>query len=160
MSADERAPQHSKPVRLAGAILHAAVERDWPKVRHYVDRLNTECTAHGLGLALVAWCDALAEHANDGMPEFGKVRVLDVDQDSGARITDPNPQQQWASALVAARAAGDHTAFRTLLNELNAIEDGRERGQYASALIQGVAGTIRTFPRGYTKAFRGGSDGS
>lgn len=149
MSTDE----HSKPIRLAQAVLHAAVDRDWRKAERYMARLNAECAADGLGLALVAWCDALAEHANDGMPEFGKVHILDVDQDSGAALTDDTrtPQIRWCNRLVAARAAGDKQAFGALLAELNTIDAGMERGRYASALIQAVAGTIRTYPRGYAK---------
>lgn len=147
---------HSKPIRLAAAVLRAAVEQDWRKAEHYMDRLNTECPGDGLGEALITWCDALAEHANDGMPEFGPVRVLDIAQETGARLADPNPQQRWASALIAARAAGDKDAFVALIDELNTIDDGMERGRYASVLIQGVAGTIRNFPRGYAKGFRSG----
>jgi hypothetical protein len=145
---------HEKPVRLAGAVLTAAVDQDWGKARRALDRLNTECASDGLGVALVAWCDALAEHANDGMPEFGKVRVLDLAQETGARLTETTPQQRWANRLIAARAAGDLPAFQALLDELNAIGDGMERGLYASVLIGGVAGTIRIFPRGYARMGR------
>lgn len=148
------APTHSKPVRLAHAILQAAVGQELRKVERLMARLNTECPGPGLGDALVAWCDALAEHANDGMPEFGQVRVLDIDQETGARLTERTPQQQWANRLIVARAAGDQPAFQALLDELNAVEDGFERGQYAATLILAVAGTIRLFPRGYARMGR------
>lgn len=145
------ADEHSKPIRLAHAVLQAAVEQDMRKAERFMARLNEECPGEGLGLALVAWCDALAEHANDGMPEFGRVRVLDIDQDTGARLTERTPQQQWANRLIVARAAGDKVAFQALLDELNTIDDGFERGKYAATLIQAVAGTIRLFPRGYAR---------
>lgn len=149
MSADT--PEFAKPVRLAHAVLHAAVEQDLRKAERLMARLNEECPGAGLGLALVAWCDALAEHANDGVLEFGRVRVLDIDQDTGARLSDRTPQQVWANRLIVARAAGDKPAFQALLDELHTIDDGLERGKYAATLIQAVAGTIRLFPRGYAR---------
>lgn len=150
MSGDE----YKKPIRLAHAVLQAAVEQDLRKAERLMARLNEECPRDGLGLALVAWCDAIAEHAEGGTPEFGKVRVLDIDQDTGARLTERTPQQRWANRLVAARAAGDEAAFRALLDDLNTIEDGFERGKYAATLIQAAAGTIRLFPRGYARMGR------
>lgn len=142
---------HSKPVRLAHAVLLAAVEKDWPKVRQLMERLNTECPGPGLGMAFVAWCDALASHANDGDFEFGKVRVFDINQDDGSRLTERTPQQDWCNRLIVARAAGDRPAFAALLDELNTITDGMDRGAYAVTLIMAVAGTIRLFPRGYAR---------
>jgi hypothetical protein len=140
-----------KPTRLAGEVLRSAIDQDWRRCERYMARLNDECDSGGLGFALVAWCDALAEHAHDGMPKFGKVRVMDVDQDSGAALTEDirTPQIRWCNRLIAARAAGDKEAFSALLDDLNTVDDGHERGRYASALIQAVAGTIRTYPRGY-----------
>lgn len=155
MDIHEKAPEHSKPVRLAGAVLQAAVEQDWRKVERYMQRLNEECDGEGLATALIAWCDALAEHANDGMPEFGCVRVLNINQETGARLTELSPEQQWVERLMIARQSGDKAAFVALLDELNAVADGFDRGKYAATLIQGVAGTIRSLPRGYAKAFRG-----
>jgi hypothetical protein len=154
--ADERkAPDHSKPVRLAGAVLGAAVEQDWRKAERYMRRLNDECDSEGLATALIAWCDALAEHANDGMPEFGRVRVLNINVETGARLAELTPEQQWVERLMVARQSGDRSACVALFDELNAIPDGFDRGKYASTLIQGVAGTIRTFPRGYARMGKG-----
>lgn len=149
----EGAP-HSKPVRLAHAVLHAAVDKDWPKAQRLMQRLNTECPGPGLGMAFVAWCDALASHAHDGDFEFGKVRVFDINQEDGSRLTDRTPQQDWCNRLIVARAAGDRPAFAALLDELNTIDDGMERGTYASTLIMAVAGTIRMLPRGYARMGR------
>ncbi|WP_433078959.1 hypothetical protein ACQP1P_38810 [Dactylosporangium sp. CA-052675] len=143
--------QHRKPVRLAHAVLQAAVEQDLGKAERLLHRLNAECPGPGLGDALVAWCDALAEHANDGMPEFGKVRVLDINQETGAQLTELTPTQRWANRMIVARAAGDRRAFEALLAEVNAIGDGRERGRYVVELVLAVAGTIRLFPRGYAR---------
>ena len=142
---------HSKPVRLAHAALLACVDRDWPKAERFLQRLNAECPGPGLGDALVGWCDALAEHANDGPPEFGKVRIFEINQDTGAKLTELTPQQQWCNRLIVARAAGDRDAFVALLDELNAIGDGMERGTYAVCLVQAVAGTMRILPRGYAR---------
>lgn len=145
-----------KATRLAGEVLRSAIDQNWRRCERYMARLNEECPREGIGYALVAWCDALAEHAHDGMPEFGKIRIVDVDQDSGAALTDDTrtPQVRWCNRLVAARAAGDKAAFSALLDELNTIGDGMERGKYASALILAVAGTIRTYPRGYAEMGR------
>lgn len=146
--------EYRKPIRLAHAVLQAAVERDLRKAERLMARLNEECPGDGLGLALVAWCDAHAEHANDGDVEFGKVRIVEIDQDSGARLTELTPQQQWVNRLITARSAGDKAAFGALLDELNTAGDGFERGTYAATLIQAVAGTIRLFPRGYARMGR------
>lgn len=148
------AAAHSKPVRLAHAALYACIDKDWTKAERLLRRLNTECPGPGLGDALVAWCDALAEHGNDGPFEFGKVRVFEVDGDTGAKLGDLTPQQEWCNRLIVARAAGNRDAFAALLDELNTIADGMERGTYAVCLAQAVAGTMRTYPRGYARMGR------
>lgn len=145
------AAAHSKPVRLAHAALRAGVVGKWKTVEALLNRINAECPGPGLGDALVAWCDALAEHSNDGMPEFGRIKVAHLNADTGAmnKRDEITPERAWAARLVAARGAGDRAAFESLLDELNAIPDGFERGRYATTLVESVAGTIRTLPRGY-----------
>lgn len=152
---------HSKPVRLAHAALAAGVAGQWKRVEHCLNRLNTECPGPGLGDALVAWCDALAEHSNDGMPEFGRVNVVHFNTDTGAlnQRDEITPARSWAARLIAARGAGDRDQFVALLAELNAITDGFERGRYATTLLESVALTIRNLPRGYARMGRGGEPG-
>ncbi len=148
------ADEYSKPVRLAHAVLAAAVDQDWGKARRALERLITECRSDGIGVALVAWCDALAEHAEDGPPTFGRVRVMDLNGETGARLTETTPQQRWANRLIVARAAGDMPAFEALLDEVNAVDAGPGRGSYMTVLLEAVAGTIATFPRGYARMGR------
>jgi hypothetical protein len=145
--------QHSKPVRLAHAALAAATAGKWKSVATTVERISTECPGVGLGDALVAWCDAIAEHSNDGMPEFGRVRVATLETDTGAMNapSGQTPHIQWVGRLIAARAAGDRAAFEACMDELNAIVDGFERGRYVLQLVESVALTIRHLPRGYAR---------
>jgi len=149
--------EHSKPVRLAAQVLHAALDEEWPKAERALRRLQAECDSGGLGLALVAWCDAFAEHATGGPPEFGKVRMAPWNVDTGSVGGEVREPVRWAIALITARAQGDREAFVAGLDRLNQIEDGFERGRWVSELIQSVALTIRSLPRGYGRMGR--SDG-
>ena len=147
--------EHSKPVRLAHAVLLAAIDEKWPTAQRAIERLNAECGPEGLATALIAWCDAIAEHAQGGRPEFGRVNVLPWNTDTGGVGDEAlRPTVRWATRLVAARAKGDIEAFEALLAELNAINDGFERGRYATELVQSAALTIRSLPRGYANMGR------
>jgi len=147
---------HSKPRRLAAAVLNAAIEQDWPKTTRYLDRLNAECPGEGLTVALIGWCDTFAAHANDGIDGFQEIRLAGWDVDSGAiRSDDEAPKtQRWAMDLIRARAAGDATAFYAVVQRINDIPDGWERGRYVAALIQSIALTIRSLPRGFARMGR------
>jgi hypothetical protein len=145
---------HRKPVRLAAAVLDAAIDQDWPKTTRYIDRLNAECPGEGLTIALIAWCDTAAAHAEGGPPEFGRTRVASWDTGSGALVKDVDDYNRWARALVRARCEGDEQAFNALVGELNAVGDGWERGRYTSVLIQAVAAAIRSLPYGYARMGR------
>jgi hypothetical protein len=150
MPTSDPAGPFTKAARLAGAVLAAAVDQDWGRARRALERLNTECSPGGLGVALMVWCDALGEHANGGPFEFGRVRIMDLDQDTGARLTQTTPRQRWTNQLITARVAGDKAAFGALIDELNTL-DAATRGAYAASLIEAVAGTIRLFPPGYAR---------
>lgn len=150
-------PTHSKPVRLAHAALTAGIDGNWNRVVATISRINTECPGPGLGDALVAWCDALAEHATGGMPEFGRVRVSHLNADTGTlnKQDEITAERQWVARLVAARAAGDRDGFVALMDELNAIPDGFVRGRFVLTLVESVALTVRSLPRGYARMGRG-----
>jgi hypothetical protein len=144
-------PEHSKPIRLAHAALLAGVDGKWQKATDIIARINAECPREGLADALVAWCDAIQEHSTDGDMAFQKIRTVPMAVETG-ELNNPaadTPQMGWAQRLIVARAAGDRDAFVALLDELNAIGDGWERGRYVSALVTSAALTIRTLPRGY-----------
>jgi hypothetical protein len=145
--------EHSKPVRLAHAALYAGIDGKWKRVEDILNRLNSECPGPGLGDALVAWCDALAEHSTGGKPVFGRVKVshLNVDTGSMDNQAEITPERAWVARLVAARAAGDRDAFVALIEELNAIDDGFEQGKYVATLVECVALTMRNLPRGYAR---------
>lgn len=140
---------HSKPVRLAGAALNAALARQWPRAERALQRLNAECDSHGLAVALIAWCDTLIDHATGGETDPQKVRMAAWNVDTGAIGGEVRPTVRWAMELVRARAADDQDGFEALLDELNAIGDGCARGEYVVDLLQSVALTISSLPRGY-----------
>lgn len=148
--------EHRKPVRLAGAVLSAAIDQKWPTVQRGLQRLNTECDANGLALALVAWCDTFAAHANGGTPEFGKVRMVEWCVDTGQVGVAPRETVRWATELIQARAQGDEAAFTALLDRLNSIGDGFERGRYVVELVESIALTMRSLPYGFGRMGRGG----
>lgn len=155
MTAPTPPPCHSKPVRLAAAALTAAIDDDWRRATDAVSRLNAECGGDGLWTALLGWCDTVAAHAVGGTPEFGKVRVAAWTVETGAVNQAVPERTQWAMDLIAARANGDLDMFTALVQRLNDIDDGLERGRYVSALLESAALTIRHLPRGY--AARGGA---
>lgn len=142
---------HSKPVRLAAAALDAALARQWPRAERALQRLNAECDSGGLADALIAWCDTLIVHATGGDTGSHKVKMSAWDIDSGAVGGEIRPTVRWAMELIQARAAKDLDAFEAKLDELNAIDDGFERGKYAVELLQSVALTINSLPRGYAR---------
>lgn len=147
--------EHSKVRRLAGALLAASVDQDWPKAQHYYTRLGAECTGEDLVDALMGFCDTFAAHALGDTPEFTKVRLAPFDPDTGSIVADDMPDRAvWAHELLTARIAGDYDAFGVQIDRLNSLTDGFERGAYVSALIQSVALTIRTLPRGYVQLGR------
>ncbi|GAA0738539.1 hypothetical protein Drose_04460 [Dactylosporangium roseum] len=146
MSADE---QHSKAVRLATNAYHAALARDWHKAERVLKRLNEECTGEGLFTALKAWCDTFINHASDG-GEVGRFRMVGWNVDTGAvNESEVRASVAWSRRLIAARAAMDLEAFNTVLQELNDIPDGFERGRYVAELLECVALTVNSLPRGY-----------
>lgn len=148
------APSHSKPVRLAAAALDAALAQQWPRAERALQRLNAECDRHGLATALIGWCDTLIVHTTGGDTDPGKVRMSAWNVDTGALGGEVRPTVRWAMELIQARASMDIDAFQAKLDELNAITDGFERGRYAVELLQSVALTINSLPRGYGRMGR------
>lgn len=148
------APTHSKPIRLAAAALNAALDRQWPRAERALQRLNAECDSGGLADALIGWCDTLIAHVTDGDAGAQKVRMAAWNVDTGALGGEIRPTVRWAMELIQARAAMDLDAFRAKLDELNAIDDGFERGKYVVELLQSVALTISSTPRGYGRMGR------
>lgn len=145
-------PEHRKSIRLAQAVLSAALERKWPSVQNALERLNSECGADGLTLALVAWCDSFVEYANGGMPDDGvRARLAAWNVDTGAVGAAERPTVQWATDLIAARAAFDEDQFYAVLGRLNAIGDGYQRGRHVLELIESIALTMRSLPRGFAR---------
>lgn len=145
---------HSKPVRLAAAALDAALASQWSRAERALQRLNAECDADGLATALIAWCDTLISHVTGGETGGQKVRMAAWNVDTGAVDGEVRPTVRWAMELIQARAALDLDAFEAKLAELNAISDGFERGKYAVELLQSVALTINSLPRGYGRMGR------
>jgi hypothetical protein len=148
--------QYSKAVRLAGAALHAGIDGDWTKASYYVQRINDECDPSGLCDAPIGWCDTQIEHATGGDFEFSdRFQAHTMEVGSGQLDRDDAPARvRWAYRLVLARARGDETEFRALLDDLNSFEDGAQRGSYVGALVESAALAMRTLPRGYARMGR------
>ncbi len=146
---------HSKPLRLAAAALTAGIDDKWKAATRYVQRINDECGPDALPLVLMGWCDTMAEHATDGQPLSAKVNVLGMEHETGSLASDKMPPRtRWAAAVLKARAELDEDAFRALIEELNAMPDGHERGSYVGAVLESAALSIRSLPRGYARMGR------
>lgn len=139
---------HSKPRRLATAVLTAAVNNDWAKSQRAFTRLAAECDESGLGEALLSLCDTTIAHMHGGTWDFQPTRIVPMAVETGALGGVTDPAKQWAFDLIQARGSGNLDEFRRLLAVHSAVEDGFERGRYASALVEIAATTIRTMPSG------------
>lgn len=143
--------EHSKPIRLARDVLMAAVDNNWPKSQRAFERLANECDAYGLGEALMAWCSTVIAHVSGGTWDGKPIRVVPMAIETGALGGDLPPEKQWAMGLIQARGAGTADEFRRLMAVHSAIDDGFERGRWASALIEICAHTIRSVPSGLAR---------
>lgn len=140
--------EHSKPRRLARAVLMAAVDNDWPKAQRAFERLAAECDEYGLGEAVLAWCSTVLAHVSGGTWDGTPIRVVPMAVETGALGGVLPPEKQWAMDLIQARGAAEPDEFERLLAVHSAIEDGFERGRWASALVEICAHTIRSVPSG------------
>lgn len=146
--------EHSKPLRLARAVLMAAVDDNWPKSQRAFERLAVECDEFGLGEAIAAWCGTVIAHVCGGVWDGTPIRVVPMAIETGALGGVLPPEKQWAMDLIQARGAAGPEEFQRLLAVHAAIEDGFERGRWASALVEICAHTIRTVPSGIAKLGR------
>lgn len=143
--------EHSKPIRLARDVLMAAVDNNWPKSQRAFERLANECDAYGLGEALVAWCSIVIAHVCGGSWDGRPIRVVPMAIETGALGGELPPEKQWAMDMIQARGQATPDEFRRLIEAHNAIEDGFERGRWASALLEICAHTIRSVPSGIVR---------
>lgn len=146
--------EHSKPVRLASAVLMAAVDNNWPKSQRAFERLANECDEYGLGEALMAWCSIVISHVCGGQWDGKPIRVIPMAIETGALGGELPPEKQWAMDLIQARGQETPDEFRRLVEMHSAIEDGYERGRWASALVEIAAHTIRSVPSGIAQLGR------
>lgn len=146
---------HSKPIRLAHAALFAGIDNKWDSASRYVQRINDECGPDSLPYALMAWCDAIAEHAMDGFPPGRKIQVKGMEYETGAVVDEVPARIRWAQDVVKARGEMDEAAFTKLVNELVGMDDDKERGRYVGAVLEAAALSIRGLPRGYAVMGRG-----
>jgi hypothetical protein len=142
---------NSKPIRLAGAALTAAIDDKWPTATRYVQRINDECGPDALPYILMGWIDTLADHATDGQPIHSIGGVTGMNYDTGSITDEVPPRVEWAQKVVKARAELDEHTFIELVNELARIPDARERGSYVGAVLETAALSIRGLPRGYAQ---------
>lgn len=146
--------EHSKPTRLAAAVLYAAIDNNWPKAQRAFERLAAECDEFGLGEAVLAWCSTVLAHVSGGTWDGTPIRVVPMAVETGALGGVLPPEKQWAMDMIQARGAADPGEFRRLLAVHSAIEDGFERGRWASALVEICAHTIRVVPSGIARLGR------
>lgn len=146
--------EHSKPRRLARAVLMAAVDYDWPKSQRAFERLANECDEYGLGEAILAWTSTVIAHVSGGTWDGTPIRVVPMALETGELGGDLPPEKQWAMDLIQARGAAGPDEFRALLATHAAIDDGFERGRWASALVEICAHTIRSVPSGIARLGR------
>lgn len=142
---------HSKPIRLAAAVLYAAVENNWPKAQRAFERLADECDEGGLGEAILYWATVPIAHTFGGTWDGTPIRVVPMAIETGALGGDMEPAKQWAMDLIQARGRSDMDEFRRLLAVQSATDDGFERGRWASALVEIAAHTIRSVPSGIAR---------
>jgi hypothetical protein len=147
------AQEYSKPVRLAGAALHAAMGDEWKKATRYVQRISDECGGKGLAVAVRGWIDTYADHACDGEPDGRGARIKMINEETGEIQTVQGsgaPERiQWAARLIEARAAMDEDRYDRVLDELP--DDPLLRGTFIGALLQLVARTMNGLPRGFAQ---------
>ena len=147
---------HSKPIRLASAAMQAALASKHDSAVSYLQRINDECGGQGLYVALMAWCDAYADHATGGAPTPARVNMSFIREDTG-QLDDENsdrlpPEIRWAGQIVAARAALDQDRFDELITKMP--DDGAGRGDYMGAVLLTIANTINGLPRGFARMGR------
>jgi hypothetical protein len=132
----------------------AAVDYDWPKSQRAFERLANECDEFGLGEALMAWTGTVIAHVSGGTWDGTPLRVVPMAIETGELGGELEPAKQWAMDLIRARAASGPDEFARLLAVHSAIEDGFERGRWASALVEICAHTIRSVPSGIARLGR------
>ena len=138
---------HRLPVRLAHQALVQAIGGQSEKVAATLNRLVNECGGPGVYLALQAWCDAYADHMSNGENiRPADIQIATFDPEAG----EIPPHALWAAQIVEARAQFDQERFDRLVSELpeGDYESGFTRGKYVMQVLESVALTIRTLPRG------------
>jgi hypothetical protein len=141
---------HSKPIRLAAAIVTDFVDGRITSAGRRLKRLHDECGWDGIWLAVLATCDTFHYHACDGDIRPVAMRPAAMVYETGAIITDRSrlpAHVDWAHRLVAARVAMDEVTYLAVQRELFFTE--AEPGPYIAAVFEAVGLTIRSMPRGY-----------
>lgn len=123
---------NSKPRRLAGAALKAAMAKRPKQVHEYVNRIIAECHTEGLRIAILTWCHTINNHVtiDDSWLTMGPANHL------GELGT-------WAMRLArTTEPPGNKAAFRDMLVEFNAA-DQQQRSEYILTLVLLAATTIQ-----------------
>lgn len=146
----------STALRCAGVAYVAALEQDWDKATAAIQRINDECGPQFVPAAMLAWIDTYIDHATDGdftlareVPErtnYVNTRTGHLDEATAEGLP---AEVVWAGSLIAARARMNRDRFDALLRELQG--DGKQRGRYVGALLESIALTVNTLPRGFVK---------
>lgn len=148
MNAGRNSPDRVKARDIAGRAYHAAVREDWPAANRAMAEAGRQ-NPNVIALILCMFCDTAISlqramtglpPMEDGVPAEGPVRPGWVNADTGRLTLDADempPAERWAGRMVAARAALDYDAFQALMAAMPG--DGMKRGEYANALLIGVA---------------------
>jgi hypothetical protein len=153
MSDGEQGPAELAQVKRAAALaLHAlrlqqASEPE--RVGEILAMIDNEYGPKGMYVALLAWCDAVAEHATDGQPHVpARWEPMFMDRDTGSVTTDTGGPEvpddlRWAGQLITARINRNEERFNDLIAEK--ADDAMDA--VVSVLIA-AACTINDLPRG------------
>jgi hypothetical protein len=137
--------------------LRAALQDEWVDAYQLVEALAQRWPHHVPTLVQI-WCDAYTMHACDGFTpsalSYQKWTMFNPNTREhvglGALKTQA-PRVQWASNIIMARVGGDRERFQRLFDERP--DDPEEYGLYIATVLEAVAATMKTTPRGFAIAW-------
>lgn len=157
-SPDPRIPQRAREAaERASRVLAFYVDDEYDEALREIRELFDSYGSEGIFVALLAWCDAYADHASAGLTRTGGRRapmfMLAADGVSTGAVTsvdhaDLPPEVAWCGRLIRARCAMDLAETLKLWYEL----PNDDIGPYVVQTLESVGSTISALPRGFARA--------
>lgn len=125
-------------IELAARALHQAARNQFRAAGRTVAQLIEVFGDEGMQLALMAWCDYIAQHDPAGPHDPGKPLALAFQEFSTGEVRAAGavePETAWAGQMIVARLQMDEDQWRALL----AVPPRREFGRYAGVLLYAVS---------------------